>query len=312
MTGLAPRATEDRALYGIGLVLFAYLLFSVVDASAKWLAVLGYPAMQLAFMRYLTHFLIAGGRVARNGWCWQHYRTGHAGLVVLRSLLLLGTTVLNFIALKYLPLTLTSTILFSAPIIVCLLSGAVLGEVVGRWRWSAIMLGFVGVLIAIRPFDAGFHWAAMLSLLSVFCFSLYLLMTRRLAGVVASDTLQFYTGLVGSALLLPLALYHWQTPQSLQHWMLLVGLGAFGWLGHEFLTRAHGYADAGVLTPYTYSLMIYLSLWSIVLFNQYPDNWTIVGAMIIVVSGLIIWLREKRHAQRKPVNPQPVSVTENS
>jgi drug/metabolite transporter (DMT)-like permease len=297
MTGLAPRALEDRAIFGIGLALLAYSMFSITDASAKWLAVLGYPALQIAFMRYFTHFLISSAQISHRGWSWQYFRTQQLGLVVLRGALLLNGTVLNFFALKYLPLTLTATIFFSAPIIVCLLSGPMLGEVVGKWRWSAILLGFIGVLIAIRPFGESFHWAVFLSLGSVTCFAFYLLLTRRLAGLVASDTLQLYTGLIGTSVLLPFAIYTWQPPESLQHWLLLFGLGAAAWFGHELLTRAYCYADANTLTPYSYSFMIYLTLWSIVLFDHYPDHWTLIGATIIVCSGLIIWLRERHRSQ---------------
>lgn len=294
---LAPKATEDRALFGIGLVLLAYAMFSMVDASAKWLAVYGYPAMQLAFMRYVAHFFISGARIVSNGWSWRYFYTKHPLLVVVRGLLILAATVFNFIALKYIPLTLTSTILFSAPIIVCLLSGTVLGERVGPWRWLAIVLGFAGVLVAIRPFDESFHWAALLSLAGATSFSFYILLTRRLSGIVASDTMQFYAGLVGCTLLFPFALVFWQEPESLAQWMLLIGLGVFAWIGHEFLTRAFGYADASLLTPYTYSFMIYLTIWSVILFDHFPDHWTMTGAAIIVSSGLLIWTRERKTRQ---------------
>ncbi|MFT5113151.1 MAG: drug/metabolite transporter (DMT)-like permease [Parasphingorhabdus sp.] len=299
MAGLIPKATEDRVLWGIGLTLLAYLAFSGIDASVKWLGEFGYPALQLAFMRYLAHFFIATSRVVSNGASLSHFASPHLGLVILRGGLVLCATVFNFVALKYLPLTLTSTILFSSPIIVCLLSGTVLGEKVGKWRWLAILFGFIGVIIAIRPFDESFHPAALLSLLGVTCFAFYLLLTRRLAGIVASDTMQFYSGAVGAIALLPVAIYQWQTPENFQHWLLMIALGIFGWIGHELLTRAYGYADASVLTPFSYSFMIYLTIWSIVLFDQYPDQWTLIGGLIIVTSGLVIWLREKVNAERQ-------------
>lgn len=281
-------------MLGICLVLVAYSWFSFVDASAKWLVILGYPVIQLAFMRYAAHFVISGVRIVRNGLSWECFYTRHPGLVVLRGVCILFATICNFLALKYIPLTLTSTILFSAPIIVCLLSGAVLNEAVGKWRWLAVVLGFAGVVIAIRPFNDDFHWAALISLLGAVCFSLYLILTRRLSGYASSDTMQFYAGFIGCTALLPFALIQWQTPESIFHGFLLVGLGVFAWTGHEFLTRAYGYADASTLTPYTYSFIIYLTLWSIVLFDEFPDGWTILGAVIIVLSGLIIWFRENR------------------
>ena len=282
----------DRAPYGIGLVLLAYGIFSCVDPSAKWLVLFGYPALQLAFMRYAVALAISGGRVWRADRGRTILRGGHTGLLILRGAFLLAGTVGNFIALKYIPLTLTSTIFFSAPIIVCLLSGVVLGEPVGRRHWLAIWLGFVGILIAIRPFGAGFHWAALVSLAGVGGFALYLLLTRRFAGVESPDTMQFYSGLVGTLSMLPFAIYFWQWPESALHWALLIGLGVFAWGGHEVLIRAYRYADASVLTPYSYSFMIYLSAWSIILFDQYPDRWTLAGAALIVASGLIIWAQE--------------------
>lgn len=293
MSGIAPGVRADRAMYGIGLVLLAYGMFSTVDASVKWLVVFGYPALQLGFMRYIGHFVISTAQVLRSKRMRETLRTQHMMLVVLRGSLILGATVANFIALKYIPLTLTSTIFFSVPIIVCLLSGTMLGESVGKWRWMAILLGFCGILIAIRPFDAGFHWAALLSLAGVTSFAFYLLMTRHLAGVIASSTLQFYAGLVGTVVMLPFAIYYWQWPQTLAQWILLIGLGILAWAGHEILTRAYHYADASVLTPFSYSFMIYLTIWSIVLFDQYPDGWTLVGAGLIVFSGLLIWIRER-------------------
>jgi drug/metabolite transporter (DMT)-like permease len=299
MRGLIPKANEDRARWGIGLMLCAYLFFSCIDTGVKWLGLFGFPALQLAFMRYIGHFVISLGRILNNGLSIQHFYTPRPGLVMLRGVLILLGTLANFFSLKYLPLTLTSTILFSAPILVCLFSGPVLGERVGKWRWSAIVLGFIGILVAIRPFDDGFHPAALLSLFGALCFSGYLLITRLLAGVVAADSMQFYVGAIGSFVLLPFAIADWQAPTTTVQWFVLISLGCSAWVGHEMLTRAHGYADASVLTPFAYSFILYLGIWSALLFNQYPDNWTATGATIIVCSGLVIWYRE-RQLRHKP------------
>ena len=129
----------------------------------------------------------------------------------------MGSTVLNFFAVTYLPLTLTSTILFSAPIIICFLSWPLLGERVGIYRWSAIMLGF------------------------------------------------------------------------------------FGWSGHQLLTKAHNLAPASMLTPFGYSFILFLTIWSYAVFDHLPDKWTVMGALIIVVSGLVIWFRELLRSRYKDV-----------
>lgn len=297
MVGLKAQANEDRPMLGIGLMLLACLAFSMIDASAKWLGLAGLPVLQIVFMRYAGHTAIAGGLILRTGHGWQRFATDSPWLVVLRSTLLAGSTMLNFIALRYIPLTLTSTILFTAPLMICALSYPLLGERVGRWRWSAIFVGFVGLLIAIRPFGAGFHWAVLLSLLSAACFAFYSLLTRRLAGRIATDTMQFYAGLVGAAITAPFALWAWRNPQAAIDWTALLAIGVFGWVGHQLLTRAHGYAPASTLTPFTYSVVVYLTLWSWLIFDEPPDAATVLGAAIVIAAGLVIWWRERRAAR---------------
>lgn len=298
MAILAAKANEDKPLAGIVLMLFAFFMFSLIDVNAKWLALLGLPALQLSFMRYIGHFVISTVMIFRGGAELSRFGTDHWFLVLLRGFLLMMSTVMNFIAVQYLPLTLTSTILFSAPIMICALSWPLLGERVGIWRWLAIMIGFCGILVAIRPFDESFHWAVMLSLIGAFCFALYSLLTRKLSGVVASDTMQFYSGLVGSAMLFPIAFVLWENPETPVQWIQMIALGIFGWLGHELLTRAHGYAPASMLTPFGYTFIIFMTLWSMLVFSHIPDFWTILGAIIIVAAGLIIWFRELRNSKR--------------
>ena len=153
MSGLSIKANEDRPLLGIGLMLIAYLAFSLIDTSAKWLVLAGMASLQAAFMRYVGHFLISLGMMVRQGVNPTVFRSNHFWLVILRAFFLAASTALNFISVRYLPLTLTATILFSAPIIVCALSGPLLNERVGIWRWSAILIGFVGIVVAMRPVD---------------------------------------------------------------------------------------------------------------------------------------------------------------
>ncbi len=294
MPGLTIKANEDRVMNGILLMLGAYLFFAFIDVSAKWLALAGLSALQLSFMRYLGHFLISLFMIGKGGISVSRFSSDRMLLVLLRAFLLMGSTILNFSAVAYLPLTLTSTILFSAPIIICALSWPLLGERVGIWRWSAIMIGFIGILIAIRPFDASFHWAVFLSLSSAFCFALYSILTRKLAGVVAVDTLQFYSGFVGTVALLPFAVFVWQNPSNSVDWAIMLVIGIFGWLGHQMLTIAHRFAPASTLTPFGYTFILYLTAASFLLFDHLPDQWTLSGGIIIILAGLIIWFREKQ------------------
>lgn len=291
---VAARLLEDRPHFGIVLMLGAWFLFSLVDTSAKWMVIAGFSAFQLAFMRYAGHFVISVAVIARGGMSRDRFQTGHMWQVLSRAMLLIMATLSNFYALNFLPLTVTSAVMFSSPVILCALSGPLLGERVGPWRWFAILLGFLGVLVVIRPFGETFHIAMLLALFNALSLALYSVMTRKLAGVVATETMQFYMGALGTAVMLPLAIWAWQWPETFTDWCILVGLGVFGWAGHQLLTNAHRFGSANTLMPYTYSFMIYLTILSYVVFDHVPDTWTMIGAGIIIISGLIIWKREQR------------------
>lgn len=281
-------------LVAIIMILIANFLFSFVDTSAKWLALLGMSALQIAFMRYASHFVISMGLFAKDGFDWHVIKCEKQLLVILRALCLMFATIGNFYALRYLSLSLTSTILFSSPIIICALSWPLLREPVGKFRWMAIGLGFTGILIAIRPFNADIHWAVFVSLAGAFAYALYSIITRKLSGIVPANTMQFWTGLVGTVFLLPFAVFNWQMPISGFEWMVMSSLGLFAWAGHQFFTKAIALAPPNLLMPFGYSFILYVTTWSYFVFDDVPDKWTIVGAVIIIIAGLFIWFREKK------------------
>ncbi len=300
MRAIAARANENRPGLGIVMMLGAYFLFALVDTSVKWLVVGGLHAFQLAFMRYAGAFVISMGQILVTGGSFRHLKTDHLGLVLLRAFLLLSATVVNFFVLKYLPLTLTSAIMFSAPVIVCALSWPLLGERVGPVRWGAIVLGFVGVLIIVRPFSVDFQWLALLSVYNALSMALYSIITRKLSGKVAIETMQFYLGFTGAVTMLPFGVWFWQTPTSVAQWGFMLALGIWAWAGHELLTRAHGFAPTNTLMPFTYSFLLYLTASGYLVFAHVPDQMTIFGALVVVVSGLIIWSRERRSVAVRP------------
>ncbi len=294
MSKVAILATEDRAQLGIAMMLGAWFFFSLIDTSVKWLVLAGLPALQLAFMRYFAHFFISTALVLRGGADLERFKTDKPGWVVFRAYLLTSSTALNFIALLYLPLTVTGAIMFTSPILVCLLGWPLLGERAGPWRVFGICMGFVGVLVVMRPFGAEFHWAMLLSVHNAFALALYSIITRKLSGVVSTETMQFYMGAFGTAVLLPFAVWQWVNPATAFDWVIMFLLGIWGWAGHEILTRAHRYAAANTLMPYTYSFLIFLTAWSYLIWGHIPDFYTVLGAAIIIASGLLIWARERR------------------
>ena len=288
------QSNADLPRLGILMMLVAWFIFSFVDTGAKWLAVAGIPAFQLTFMRYAGHFGISIAMIARGGITADRFKTDHLWAVVSRAVLLVTATLSNFYALQFLPLTVVSAIVFSSPVIVCFLSIYMLGERVGPWRWGAILLGFIGVLIVVRPFGTTFHPAVLMIVYNATALAFYSMMTRKLSGIVAVETMQFYMGLVGTLLMLPFAVWTWVQPETSFGMLVLIALGIFGWAGHQLLTNAHRFGTANQLMPFTYSLLIYVAIWGYLFFGTIPDLWTMIGAIVIMCAGLIIWKREQR------------------
>ncbi|MEP3346361.1 MAG: DMT family transporter [Litoreibacter sp.] len=293
MSRVAIPGLEDRASLGIAMMLVAWLIFSLIDTSVKWLVLAGLPALQLAFMRYFAHFFISTFLVARGGLDIERFKTDRLGLVLFRAYLLTSSTALNFVALLYLPLTVTASIMFTSPILVCLLGWPILGERAGPWRIFGISLGFIGVLVVMRPFGTEFHWAMLLMVHNATALALYSILTRKLSGVVSTEIMQFYMGLFGTAALLPFAVYYWENPTTGLDWVLMALLGVWGWGGHELLTRAHRFATANTLMPFAYFFLLFLTISSYLIWGHIPDGATLLGAAIIIGSGLLIWARTR-------------------
>jgi drug/metabolite transporter (DMT)-like permease len=289
---------EDRRLLAIGLMLLAFLTFTGIDTSAKWLVQAGLPPTEVVFVRYLTHLAFAAALILpREG--LGLFRSRAPGLELARGALLVGSTFCNFFALQYLPLTVTVSIFFAAPLLVCALSIPVLGEKVGLRRWSAIGAGLVGVLIVTRPWGASFHWAMGLSVAGLCCASAYFVLTRRLATVDKAATQQFYAALVAVTATLPLLLMGWSWPAAPADWVAFALIGVFGWAGHQLLTVAHRFAPASVLAPFVYVQIVYMTASSWFIFHDAPDIWVLAGAAVVMAAGLYVWLRERQLARAR-------------
>ena len=265
--------------------------FAGLDAIAKYLNH-HMDTLQVVWARYIVAFAVAvaiSNPITRPGLLV----TKRPVLQVVRSALLLASTVLNFIALRYLQLDEVLAILFSTPFIVAVLAGPMLGEWVGWRRWMAIAVGFVGILVVTRPGIGVMHFAMLLSLLSAFTYSLYLISTRFLAGADSSDTTLFYSNLVGAAamsLVVPLV---WTTPTSATIVVLIVVMGSLGSIGHYLLILAHRLAPASVLSPFNYTQLVWVIALGFLVFGDVPNGWTLAGAAIVIASGLYLVHRER-------------------
>lgn len=287
-------------MFGIGLVLAAYFLFVCLDGSAKWLGLVGIPALQVMFVRYAVHLgLAAAINLPSKG--LSLLRTNSPGLELLRAGALVGSTLCNFTAVRYLPLTVTGAITFTVPLIVTALSVFILRETVGWRRWTAIAVGLFGVLIIVRPGTEVFHPATLLSLGGAVSYACYAMLTRRLAGVDSAGTQQFYGAALPTIVLAPFAIATWMWPTNALDWTVLALIGVIGFSGHQFITVAHRFAPASALAPFAYVQILFFTTISWLVFNQPPDIWLFIGAPIVMGSGLYIWLRER--ALARPASP---------
>lgn len=279
-------------LTGIGLISITYVCFTLLDGSAKWL-VQTVPVLMVVWLRFLSHTLLASALLFPiRGRALVH--TSHLRWHLARGLMFVAMTGINFWALQYLQLTVTASIFFTVPILVALASAPLLGEKLDAKRWAAILLGFAGVLVIVRPGSASFHPAMLLSMANAVLYAAFNMMTRKLAAYDSPETIQFLPAAVASVVLAPFALAFWQTPPGWFEWLLLILMGVFGGTGHYLLAVAHRYAPASTLAPFLYQQILYTALFGYLVFGSVPDKETWIGAAIVIASGLYLFSRERR------------------
>lgn len=285
--------------FRIALLMFvlAGLSLSSLDATAKVL-VRDHSLFVIVWARYIGQMLVV------TPFAWQRsgsdfWRTQRLALQLARSTFLLLATVFFFGGLRFLPLAEASSIMYLAPMFIVLLSYPVLRERPSRGSYVATWIGFLGVVVLLRPGSAVLHPAAPLVLAAALCNALYQVLTRRLLDENPHTTL-FYSGIVG-AVGLSLALpWAFDATLSLRETMFLLLLGIFSGLGHWLITGAYLRAPAALLTPFTYLQLMWATLYGYVLFAQLPDRWSVLGMTIIVGSGLMLGLQQRSRIARAP------------
>jgi len=279
-------------LTGIGIISLTYLLFALLDGSAKWL-VQSVPVLLVVWLRFLTQALLAAALLLpMRGRALV--RTRHLRWHVVRGLMFCAMTGGNFWALQYLQLTVTASIFFTVPILIALMSAPLLGERMDARRWAAILAGFAGVLVIVRPGSAAFHPAMLLSMGNAVLYAAFNLMTRKLAAYDSPETIQFLPAVVASVVLAPFALAVWASPPGAFEWLLLCLMGVLGGTGHYLLAVAHRYAPASMLAPFLYQQILYMAAFGYLVFGSVPDAAVWIGAAIVVASGLYLFARERR------------------
>lgn len=290
----------NTATLAIVLLLVSNLCLAGMDAVSKTL-IRDYDVGQILWVRYMffagfTAALAWRSRRGKGG-LLSAFKAERPWLNVIRAALLVVEIGLFVVAFGHMKLAAVHAIAAICPLFITALSALVLSEKVGPRRWAAVAIGFVGMLIILRPGLGVFDMWALLPLAGAALFAAYQIMTKVLGRVEQTDTIMLYTGWVGLAMTSLIGPFQWEQPDT-TGWILLVAAGVMGVAAHLLLIKALSLAEASVLQPFNYSLLVWATIVGFVIFAELPDLWTMVGAAVIVISGLYAWWRERVRSER--------------
>jgi len=289
---IAAPARTSRPLRGVLFMCIACALFPIMNGIVKLLAA-SYEPQQIVWFRIVSHLvLVAVVFMPRMG--LGLLRTRRIGTQFVSSVMMLLSTLFFFSAVKSIPVAEAISVTFVAPLAVVLLAWPLLGERITWFRMAAVIVGFSGVLIVIRPGSAVFQWASLLLLCSAMCYAIYQILIRRLAGIDAPATSIFYSVLLGAIIMSIWLPFVWKMPTNWIDWALLCSLGVFGALGHYCVAKAMTYASANFVAPFNYTQMIGSVIVGYFMFAEVPDFYTWLGTAVVVGAGLMVGWQGRR------------------
>ncbi len=295
VTPATSATTGDRVPRGIAFALASFTIFSCADAAVKWLSA-SHSIFQIIFVSTLIALAPVMVLVVREGGI-AALRPRHPWLVTLRALLLAVDVVFAFFAFTKLPLADAYTMLFTAPMLVTALSVPLLGEHVGWRRWSAVAVGFIGVLIVLRPGFAELNLGHLAALVSALLFALSLIVARRI-GNSETGSLLLVSLMVALLAVSAPALPRVYVASATSELAILAGIGLLMGVAHLGLIQALRLAPSGIVAPFHYSQIIWAVLFGLLLFDDRPDAWVAAGSTVIIGSGLYILWRETVRARQ--------------
>ena len=271
--------------------LSAWVMLPIMDGFAKYLSST-LPVLQITWSRYFFTIVITLPIMIffyRKNLTW----TEQPKLQLIRGLLLFCANILFFYSISIISLAKALTLAFIAPLIVTALSPFLLGEKVGYKRWAAVITGFIGSLIVIRPGFVELNLASIAALGTGVLYGFYLIITRKLHDSDNPLLTLLLTGIVGAvlgSLIMPTV---WVSP-TITEWYMMFAIGFFASLGHLFIILSLRYADASKLAPFGYFEIVTSIIIGYYFFNHFPDSWTFLGLFIIISSGIYIFRREHK------------------
>ena len=269
--------------------LLAWVMLPIMDGFAKYLSS-DLPVLQITWARYFFTVAFTFPIMFffyRNQLKWSD----KPKLQIVRGLILLIANICFFYSISVISLAKALTLAFVAPLIVTAFSPMFLGEKVGFRRWSAVVIGFVGSLVVIRPGFVEINLASLAALGTGVMYGFYLIITRKLSTSDNPLLTLLLTGVVGAVIITSVMPFVWVKP-TLNQWSMMAAIGVFACIGHLFLILSLKYADASKLAPFSYFEIITNIIIGYYFFSDFPDNWTFFGLLIIIVSGIYISRRE--------------------
>ena len=286
------RVWDRRLLLGILFICLSGIVFPVMNGFAKMLGA-EYSTLQVSWARAFGHFVfILLAFLPREG--LAILRTKRPMIQFGRALMLYISNLCFFFAVVFIPIADAAAISMTSPLVVALLAWPMLGERTNAARLIALGVGFIGVVIIIRPGTDLFHWASLFVVASSCCYGMYQIFTRKVAGIDSPETSAVYAPIIGAIGMLLVMPFVWRTPDSLRDLGMFVSLGVLGAAGHYFVARALTYAPANLVSPFQYFQLFASVLVGYLFFAALPDAATWAGAGIIMASGLFIGLSQTR------------------
>jgi drug/metabolite transporter (DMT)-like permease len=287
--------TPIKPLLAFVLMGTAVLFFSLLDATAKWLTQ-GYDPWQIIFLSRVVPLVVALTVAHRETGNPFNFYTKFPKVQILRAALTIPMIWCFFTGLKLMSLAEAITVAFTAPLFITILSRPLLGEQIGWRRWGAVMIGFAGILVALRPGVGAIGIGPILIIISAFAYALSMVLLRRFASQEPTHNILFYSAigafLVGGFNTVPI----WITPDAID-WGLLLLVGVWGVLGSYAVIRAYRLGEASMLAPLEYTALIWSILFDLWLFSLTPIPAVLLGAAIVIAANVYIAHREHRIAK---------------